>query len=88
MKINEYFKIWKNIKIVRLIRICIKHSYKKYISYCLDCNMHLCEECLIEREHFNHYKNNILEVKPYKEELDIMNEIIKDYKVKIGNLRK
>ena len=88
MKINEYFEKMEKYKKSNINQdICINHSYKKYVGYCFDCNKHLCEECLVEREHINHYKNYLLEIKPIKEELDIINEIIKDYKVKIENLK-
>jgi len=89
MKINEYFEKMEKYKKSNINQdICTNHSYKKYVSYCFDCNKHLCEECLVEREHINHYKNYLLEIKPIKEELDIINEIIKDYKIKIENLKK
>ena len=45
------------------------------------------EECLKTRKHINHKKNNIIEIKPMKEELDINKEIIKYYEIKIENLK-
>ena len=65
--------------------ICILHN-SEYISYCHDCNIHLCKNCLKDRTHINHYKNNIIEIEPIKEELEIIENIIKDYKNKIENL--
>ena len=70
---------------------CKEHLFcknNKYIGYCFDCNRNLCEECLKSRSHINHIKNNIIEIKPTKEELIIVEEIIKDYKIKIENLKK
>ena len=70
---------------------CKEHlSYKnnKYVSYCFDCKQNLCEECLKSRSHINHAKNNIIEIKPIKEELLIIEEIMKDYNIKIENLKK
>ena len=66
---------------------CKEHKNNKYVSYCFDCNRHLCEECLKSRSHINHMKNNIIEIKPMKEELLIIEDIIKDYDIKIENLR-
>ena len=69
---------------------CKEHSLNKnnkYVSYCFDCNRHLCKECLKSRSHLNHKKNNIIEIKPIKEELSIIEEIINDYEIKIENLK-
>ena len=43
--------------------ICDIHKKynNKYVSYCFDCNIHLCKECLKTRNHINHRKNNIIE---------------------------
>lgn len=51
---------------------CKIHSNNNYLSYCFDCNKHLCKECLITREHFYHNKNSIIEIKPVQQELDII----------------
>ena len=66
---------------------CEKHK-SKYESYCFNCNCHLCKECLKTRIHLNHIKNNIIEIKPMNEELNIIKEVINDYKNKIENLTK
>ena len=88
MPINEYFEKMKkhNQKYVNEDR-CRKHSSNKYLSYCFNCNCHLCEECLETREHVGHNKNNIIEIKPRKEELNIIDEVIKDYKINIEKLK-
>ena len=36
--------------------ICNIHNKSKYISYCFDCNEHLCTQCLKKRTHINHKK--------------------------------
>ena len=91
MSINEYFeKIEKNKKTNINQDKCREHiSFKnnKYISYCFDCNCHLCEECLKTRAHICHNKNNIIEIKPINEELRIIEEVIKQYKNNIENLK-
>ena len=60
----------------------------KYISYCFNCNSHLCRECLKTRIHLNHNKNNIIEIKPMNEELHIIKEVIIDYEIRIEELSK
>ena len=71
---------------------CDLHSSKslnnEYISYCFDCNCHLCNECLKTRTHINHIKNNIIEIKPMNEELKIIEEIIKDYSINLDKIGK
>ena len=83
--LKEYFKKITNFKEKNINAYqveCKKHlSYKdnSYVTYCLDCKCHLCKECLKTREHFNHRKNNIIEIRPREEELNIIKEVIKDY---------
>ena len=60
----------------------------EYIGYCFDCNCHLCSECLQTRNHINHIKNNIIEIKPKREELKVIEEIIKEYNKNLNKLRK
>ena len=89
MPINEYLKKMKkfNNSLVNKDK-CEMHTNKRYITYCLDCNCHLCKDCLKTRTHINHNKNNIIaEIQPTKEELNIMKEIIKDYDIKLKNLK-
>ena len=88
MPINEYFEKMEKHK-QRLVNedICREHNSNKYVSYCFDCNCHLCEECLKTGEHIGHNKNNIIEIKPIKEELNIIDEVIKDYKINIEKLK-
>ena len=69
--------------------ICPTHNdtQNKYVSYCFDCNKHLCPKCLQDRTHINHYKNNIIEIKPIQQECDIVKKIIDDYEEKIKKLQ-
>ena len=53
----------------------------------MDCNKHLYKECLKTRDHINHHKNNIIEIKPSKK-LKIIENIIKIYDEKKENLEK
>ena len=69
---------------------CKKHiSYQNnnYVTFCLDCNIHLCKECLKTRIHLNHKKNNIIEIQPIEDELIIIDNVIEDYKIKLKNLK-
>jgi len=91
MSIKEYFeKIEKNKQKSINEDKCREHiscKNNRYVSYCFDCNCHLCEECLKTRGHICHNKNNIIEIKPVKEELNIIEEVIKHYKNTIENLK-
>ena len=76
----------KNIDILK--DKCEKHQSNKFISYCFDCKSHLCEDCLQTGIHLKHAKNNIIEVKPLEEELDIVNQVINIYKLKLEKIKK
>ena len=65
---------------------CKNHNLY-YLSYCFDCNKHLCKKCLKDRTHINHIKNNILEIEPEEQELSIINDVIYDYEKKIEKLQ-
>ena len=56
------------------------HNLNNYVSYCLDCRCHLCEECLKSKEHINHRKSNMIEIQPIEEEINVIKKIINDYK--------
>ena len=89
MEINDYLekmKKYNNIKINN--DKCNIHNNNKYSSYCFNCNKHLCNECLENREHIKHYKNYIIEINPTKEELNIITKMIDENKNKITNLEK
>ena len=67
---------------------CKIHNNELYIFYCIDCNKHLCKECIKLREHYNHNKNYIPEIKPNKNELNHIENIIKYYDNQINKLNK
>ena len=68
---------------------CIINNHnKQYECYCLDCNKHLCKECLKSRNHISHNKYNIIEIQPNKNEINIIENIIKYYENKIDNLER
>ena len=89
--LNEYFEKMEKYKQKNInedtCRIHISCKNNKYVSYCFDCNSNLCEECLKTREHICHNKNYILEIKPINEELNIIEKVIEDYKIRIKNLK-
>ena len=58
--------------------ICEIHR-NKYITYCFNCKCHLCIYCLRKRIHIFHNKNYIEEIKPIKEEINIVLNINEDY---------
>ena len=57
-----------------------------YISYCFDCKSHICNECLESGTHISHKKNNIIEIKPIEQELKVISEFIKEYKIELAKL--
>ena len=91
ISIKEYIKLIKENKEKKIEKLkdqCEKHLSKKYISYCFDCKCHLCEDCLKTGVHLEHVKNNIIEVKPFEEELNIIREVINDYELRIRKIKK
>ena len=88
MTIKEYLekiKEYKEKNINNLKDTCQIHNDNKYVSYCFECNCHLCDECLKTRIHINHKKSNIIEISPIKEEINIIKEVIKDYEMRLEN---
>ena len=84
MSIKEYLKKMLKYKDKTINEDkCQEHSLKKsneYKTYCLDCNKHLCIDCLKTGNHINHRKNNIIEIAPIKLDLSLFEEVIKEYK--------
>ena len=84
--IKDYIDKMKNFNTKNINNdICTIINHKNYIyeCYCLDCNKHLCKECLKSREHIGHNKTNIIEIQPNSKELDLIQKIIKYYDNKL-----
>ena len=64
---------------------CAEHK-EKYKSYCFDCKKHLCKECLKLRNHVEHVKIYIIEILPNKDELNMLENKIKNYENEITKL--
>ena len=86
--INEYLEKMKKYNNIKINNDKCNIHNNKYISYCFDCNIHLCKECLKNREHINHYKNYIIEINPNEEELDKLKKMINENAIIINNLIK
>ena len=72
MSINEYINKMKEFNNEKLNNnICNKHQKENY-SFCFDCNIHLCKECIKTKKHNYHYKIYLMEIIP---EDNILNEI-------------
>ena len=89
--IEEYLEKIKENKDNRIDEIKDKchienHNLNNYVSYCLDCKCHLCDECLKSKEHINHRKSNMVEIQPIKEEIKLINEVLNDLRKKKKNL--
>jgi len=61
---NNKLHIVNNINDINTI---CKHHNKKYIKYCLQCKLNLCELC---DNHIGHYVENFEDVYPLKDEID------------------
>ena len=62
---------------------CNKHN-KKYERYCKWCRVNLCEDCINENQHKNHYPDNLLDDDINKKILEI-EDLIKDIRTKVTN---
>ena len=88
MKIKDYLikmKKYNNYKLNN--QICDKHK-KEYSVYCLECNVHLCNDCLKLGEHKFHFKINLIEILPNNESLIKIHDLIKDNQRKMDDLIK
>ena len=89
--IREYLNKIKEYKDKNILNDIINNSKcdihkEEYYSYCFECNKHLCEKCLMTSEHSYHYKINIKEIKPKKEIIKEIKNLIKSNKKKIKYL--
>ena len=73
---KSHFKIKNNQRFIR----CSLHPKNNNISYCIDCNCHLCKECLKHRKHMRHNKQTIEEIEPSYDEINSLLKIINKYK--------
>jgi hypothetical protein len=88
MSITDYLNKMKKFNDKKInVSICTIHN-KEYFSYCFDCNIHLCKECLTTKNHAYHYKLYLMEIIPEKNILNEIEEKIKAKKIKINNLSK
>ena len=64
ISVKDYLKEMKKYNNIKLNdNKCDKHK-EEYLSYCFDCNIHLCKECLRTGEHSYYYKIYIIEILP------------------------
>ena len=75
IEIKEYLNKMKQYNKIKLNDDKCDVHKKEYLSYCFDCNNHLCKDCLKTGNHKYHYKINIIEILP---EDEILDKIIKD----------
>ena len=89
MSLNDYFEKVQKYKEKDINEIkdkCQIHLNCNYVCYCFECNCHLCNECLKTRTHIHHKKSNLIEINPIKEEINIVKEVINDYKIRLENI--
>ena len=90
MLIEDYINKMKNQNFDIMKDKCFNNNhYKTFESFCFECKMNLCEECLKSREHLNHDKISIKEILPKNNELKLVEKIIKDCELKdeLNNLK-
>ena len=85
--IKEYLEKMERYKNKNITDVCKIHRREKFRSYCFDCKSHLCNECIATKMHKNHKKNYILEEQPNKEDLNLIENRIKNYNNEIINLK-
>ena len=85
--IKEYLDKMKEYNNIILNNyVCDIHK-EEYVSYCFECNMHLCKECLKTGDHYYHFKIDIIEIIPNNDVLTKIRNLIKNNKIKIKNLK-
>ena len=72
------------IKNNKILTKCSIHPKNYNYSYCLECNVHLCKECINNRKHMNHKKQNIEDIKPSQDEINALLKLINNYKERIN----
>ena len=88
MNIKEYLNKMKKYNNKNINdKICNIHN-KEYFSYCFDCNIHLCQECIKLKIHNYHYKIYLMEIIPENKILNNIYDNIKKNKNIIDNLKK
>lgn len=84
LRINDFIDNYINHekKEINDYLCCKEHKSQKYISYCLDCKLNLCEKCLTtSKYHENHLLENILNVESHLNEIK---ELIKKNRKKLS----
>ena len=73
------------IKNNQILTNCLLHPQNYNLSYCLDCNCHICKECIEHRKHMRHNIRAIKDNQPSNEELENLLNLINKYKDQINN---
>ena len=73
------------IKNNRKLTNCLEHPKNYNISYCFDCNCHICKECIEHRKHMRHYVRAIKDNEPSNEEVNNLLNLIHKYKDQINS---
>ena len=80
--LNKEYIIKNNEKDIK----CLLHPKEKNLSFCLECNTHICKECMKKKKHMYHTKISIIEVLITDEIKNILNNIINIYRERITQL--
>ena len=86
--IKEYINKMKDYNNIDINNDKCKIHDNQYEYYCLECNIHLCKECIKLKKHINHIKIILLEIQPSEKILNIFENMIKYYEDIIENIEK
>ena len=65
LSLKQYSSFLKHQQKNEIVTKCPKHINNKYMFYCLDCELHLCDLCKAEKAHQSH------SIEPLKTDLDV-----------------
>ena len=87
IEVKEYLEKMKNFNNMKLnYNKCNIHN-EEYKSYCFECNIHLCDKCLMTGEHGYHYKIFFIEMLPKNEVINEFKNVIQNNKANINSLK-
>ena len=87
LNISNYLEEMDKYKDIKNLNdICQIHDNKKYISFCLTCKCHICEECIKSKLHKNHDKIYLGEEQPSEDDIKKTKKNIELYNNKIKKI--
>lgn len=87
ISLKNYFIELENKTVKKINDDKCEFHNQKFLTFCFDCKVNLCKECLLTYNHINHKKINIIEIMPQKHEMDIFKQILEYYSKIIKKLQ-